>query len=88
MTQSTGHTSGLHAFSTAVAGHPAPMPTVGLSTLRERYERPPAHVTEHALQLDQELTVQSTISSVGKSDTAADATSVGCVVGVPTLRSI
>ena len=88
VTQSTGHTSVLHAFSAEVARQTAPLPTVGLSTVRARYERPPAHVTVHEVQLDQEPRTQSNGCTVGESDGTAVGKSVGIAVGVAVLHII
>ena len=56
----------MHGLAVKVSGHRPPLPTVGLSTPRVRDAVPPAHVTEHAAQLDQATTMQSTACIEGE----------------------
>jgi hypothetical protein len=79
--QSTGHASVLHGFAASVSGHVAPVPTVGLSRPRVRYDVPPSHVTEHAAQLDHASTMQLTAGTVGEDVGAGDAGGKGVGVG-------
>jgi hypothetical protein len=85
VTQSTGQTSVLHGLAVKVSGHRPPLPAVGLSTPRVRDAVPPAHVTEHAAQLDQATTMQSTACIEGEADGTVVGSSVGeAVVGLRT----
>jgi hypothetical protein len=81
VSQSTGHTCVLQDRAVSVSAHTAPLPTLGLSTLRVRDKMPPAHVTEHVPQLDQAATEQSTGSTVGETDGLAVGAGVGVGVG-------
>ena len=75
----------MHGLAVKVSGHTAPLPTVGLSTLRVRDAVPPAHVTEHVAQLDQAPIMQSTACIEGEPDGTIDGSSVGeAVVGLRT----
>ena len=87
MTQSTGQTSVLHGLAVKVSRHRPPVPAVGLSTPRVRDAVPPAHVTEHAAQLDQATTMQSTACIEGEADGTVVGSSVGeAVVGLRTKQ--
>ena len=85
MTQATGQTSVLHGLAVKVSGHTAPLPAVGLSTLRVRDAVPPAQVTEQVAQLAHVPIVQSTACIEGETDGTAVGSSVGeAVVGLRT----
>ena len=75
----------MHGLAVKVSGHRPPLPAVGLSTPRVRDAVPPAHVTEHAAQLDQATTMQSTACIEGEADGTVVGSSVGeAVVGLRT----